>query len=208
MKIVVNKCRITGKIFEANRTDEYRTHLLELRAELRANRALTRFIAQFNDWLTKSRATVSTLQEIPDWIISNRQYLIKAFNKICCNGIYASDRMYPSDEIEYIQIRSSHYAENIGLMYRCHEVVPSPPLSHEDVYHGGYAGRIECCLRRQPQRDGNYPMSRFLSMVGVYTGTGGGGNSRSEWVFHIKVSQWPGIRATLITKKLSGDVAW
>lgn len=205
MKVVVRKCRFTGEIFEEHELDKYRRHLKDLRAHMAFERKRAQDNEAFSEWLRNSRESVKTLDEIPAWIISNSAYLMPTFNKLCCDGDSwnSGEKFYPSDEIKSIDFINAHYVEDISVKY-FHQK-PNIDFPEGEV-EDGYTGRVECSLSRIRKHNSRYPMRRFLSMLGVYTGSGGGGNERSAWAFYICLAEWPGIRSTVTATKLAGNI--
>lgn len=217
MKIQVRKCPFTGKIFEEKDLRKYVLHLMNLRERKQKERLYQRLRAEFKDWLKEERSQIKYTQDIIPWFLKNQRKIMDATNAIVLSSEY--DKKYGKqfnsrdrfDDLRFDRIRYEEFLSNDrvcpenGVLNWNND--PTKPTSYV-----GWKGYISGSLIRDPKHEYSYPYSEALNIVGIHTGTGGGGNKNWGYDCSIFLEDWTGLqheidemKKDLIIKKLKGE---
>lgn len=208
MKVQVYKCRFTGKLFENKDRTKYILHLKTLRKAKQKARLYARILNEFNTWLIKERSEIYELEDIIPWFMKNQKYIMDAANAISFSDDNKYQRgFHPDDEFKNINLNvkysptvsNSHQCPDNGMTNWCAK--DKGPISYP-----GWSGRICGVLIRPAKHNWSYPASDALNLVGIKTGSGGGGNDNWAYDISIFVDDWTGLRGILIINKLKGII--
>jgi len=214
MKVQVRKCRFTGKIFEEKDLKKYALHLKKLRIEMKEQREEDRVKKDWTKWLKAERKRIKTVDEIVPWFLANQKRIMYAANAMGTR--FSSDKFYPETDsftkmvlgVGYNAFASnSHRCPDKGVMnWEGRRGDPAKPTSYV-----GWTGNISGCLTREKKNNYSYPYSEALKIVGLKTGSGGGGNERWSYEVTIFLDDWPGLKhevelmeQELVVNKLKG----
>jgi len=199
MRVEVYKCRFTGLIFEKHERRKYINHLKELRKEMRDEREYRQISKNFWKWLHEEKLKITHVDQIVPWFLENQKTIMKAFKA----GIHAKDyhsfseKFYPdTDEFTKLTLKVGRFNKLISNSHRCPDngttnwCVNDPTLPKG---YPGWNGRIDGVLKRLPKHNNDYPYSALVNLVGLKTGSGGGGNE--SWGYDVKIflADWPGL---------------
>lgn len=199
MKIEAFKCMDTGKLFEFEA--EYRAHrtrYLRAQAKTRAKeQARAAAVAE----VAALKAEVTEVEQLPGWLLRNYAKLMKASKTI--RALPAGKLAEHPPEILSMQlifsdlVSNSHSAPKSGVTnwYRDKAL----PLGYP-----GFRGQVSW---RDNKRWSDHHRARteMLDLIGVHTGTGGGGTYECR----IYIDDWPGLQQELLFKSLIGqDKQW
>jgi len=214
MKVQVRKCRFTGKIFEEKDLKKYALHLKKLRIEMKEKREEDRVKKDWIKWLKAERKRIKTIDEIVPWFLANQKRIMYAANAM--GHRFSSDKFYPETDsftkmvlgVRYNPLASnSHRCPDNGITNWCGKNPnPSDPTSYK-----GWTGNIAGTLTRAKKNNYSYPYGEALKIVGLKTGSGGGGNENWNYGVTIFLDDWPGLKheidlteQELVVKKLKG----
>lgn len=205
MRIQVRKCPFTGQIFEEKDIQKYIDHLHSLRKEFKEERRLNRIRSEFDNWLLKEKQQIIDTNLIVPWILSNQRYLMDAFNKI---GIKTFDnKFFKNDVIERLSI-TYIFGSNVSNSHSCPKNGVENWCARDKSLPTGYPGyrlSISGSLLRDGKHNSSYPMYDFFKMIGLYAGTGGGGNKDFHWDGQLFLADWPGLGQDEVIKRLKGQ---
>jgi len=214
MKVQVHKCRITGKLFEDKDRAKYILHLKAMRTKQKELRLHEKIRKEFAVWLAKERSEIYDPNDIIPWFMKNQRYIMDAANALK----FPDDKKYqrgfhPDDKFTDIELRikyspcvsNSHQCPDNGITNWC---AKNPGVTS----YPGWEGYINGTLVRPSKYNWSYPYSEALEIVGLKTGTGGGGNDswnyggNDSWNYDVKVflDDWPGLGQILVVNKLKG----
>lgn len=216
MKIVVFKCRFTGKIFEQENRHKYIKHLKSLREEMRQERAYKKIRAEWEAWLLEEKKKIHCVADIPKWIIDNQRKIMDACNAIIFSTDFeARNRFVENDRLEKLVWENSRYNVSCSNTHSCpHNGVTNWGGYKPEAPRGypGWEGYLGGSLKRPRAKNSSYPISELLNFIGVKTGTGGGANEHFGYGFTIFLDDWPGLYEEVrqmeedqIVKKLKGQ---
>ena len=195
MKIEAFKCVDTGKLFEFEA--EYRAHrtrYLRAQAKTRAKeQARAAAIAE----VAALKAEVTEVAQLPGWLLRNYAKLMKASKTI--RALPAGKFAEHPPEILNMQlifsdlVSNSHSAPKSGVTnwYRDKAL----PLGYP-----GYRGQVTWRDNKY-RSDQHLARSEMLDLIGVHTGTGGGGTYECR----IYIDDWPNLRQELLFETLTGQ---
>lgn len=205
MKIQVYKCRFTGGIFSLENKDNYILHLKELRKTMKADRKYKRTKQKFESWLAEEKEKITHIDMIVPWILENQKKLMNAHNDVK-DSHWGGKFFLNTDEFTSIilktsynyNVSNSHSSPKVGVENWCNR--------NKDLPSGypGFAGSIEGTLKRDLENSGRYPSSALLKMIGIHTGTGGGGNIGWRYDVKLFIADWPGLGKQLVVDRLKG----
>lgn len=218
MRIQARKCPFTGKVFEESRIDEYVLHLLDTRKDLKRKRHLSNVKNTFEDWLKAEKLKITHPNQIPEWFLENQKQIMDAHNAGCRPKKYSGfdrDKFFTSDTFTKVEwekevvfsdlVSNSHSCPDNGEMNFGGDGVGIPKG------YPGWSGYVQGSLSRDMKHRGSYPYSAALNLVGINTGTGGGGNENWGYDFRIFLADWPGLKEEVrrleeerIIRKLKG----
>lgn len=215
MRIVVRKCPYTGKLFEDDR--KYAQHLSNIRARQRADRKDARVRAEYSSWLRKEKQNIHYVNQIIPWFLKNQRQIMDAANALLLTS--PSDRKYrkcftADDVFENMSFEHISYKDNVSNTHRCPDGGVTNFTSKEPgkpTGYPGWKGYIKGTLKRNPKDEYAYPYGEALNVVGLKTGSGGGGNKSWGYDVSIFLSDWPGLQVEvtememdMVAKKLTG----
>jgi hypothetical protein len=217
MRVQVRKCPFTGKIFEEKDIKKYVLHLQALRADMQTERQHERLRATFAKWLGEEKKKVTHIDMICPWFLENQRVIMDSTNAICFGGDTKSERrnrFIKADKFAQLEFEharydpladNSHTCPDNGVMNWCAKD-PTKPIGYK-----GWKGYLKGSLVRPASHDYSYPYSEALNLVGIKTGSGGGGNKSFGYGFTIYLDDWPGLKEQirlmeedLIVSKLKG----
>lgn len=208
MKIQVYKCRFTGKLFEEKDKAKYIKHLLELRESLRSQRNYERTRNTWKQWLDAERAEVRRIDDIPAWFLANQRKIMDACNAIKFDNRFDRRNAFVKEDkftkLEWQSCRydactsNSHVCPDNGVSNWCAKEKSKP------IGYPGYKGYLKGSLARPAKHQHTYPYSEALNLVGIKTGTGGGGNNDFGYEFTVFLDDWPGVAEGLVFETLKG----
>jgi len=204
MRLQVRKCPFTGKIFEEKDIGKYTWHLKVLRDEQRTERAHERHRAEFASWLNIERAKELQISDVIPWFLKNQKHIMEATNAITFSGSY--DKKYSrgfvtaTDNFKDLKFSHLKYSDTISNTHHFPDNGVTNWGRKED--HGimgypGWRGDMSGSLARAPRNMYGYPTSEALNLVGLKTGSGGGGNERWNYEVYIFLADWPGLQHEL-----------
>lgn len=196
MKVLVNKCPDTGNLFEDDR--EFRLHRQKL---LRAQRKQEKFnLAQeeFNKWLNSEKEKVKSIEDVAPWFLLNQRVIMYAVNAGYKTGwqYRGWDKFVPEDVFTALLI-TGKYEKVISNSHNCPRGGVTNWCARDPNLPKGYPGfktRVTGKLIRPKGKHGTYPYSEALHIVGIHTGTGGGGNSDFSYSGELFLDDWPGLK--------------
>jgi hypothetical protein len=201
MRIQMRKCPFTGKLFDESKIGEYIWHLKVTRDAMREERELKRIKDTFKDWLKAEKKKIIHPDQIPEWFLANQQYLMDAHNAGCRSTHYhgfGRDKFYSTDKFtKVVWERAPVYSANVSNTHSCPDngkqnfdgKLPGVPTGYP-----GWTGYIKGSLSRNKKHCGQYPYSELLNLVGIKTGSGGGGNENWGYDFRLWLADWPGLK--------------
>lgn len=211
MKVEVYKCRFTGEIFEKKEKIKYVKHLKELRTEMKESRMHKRLCIEFHTWFEKEKESITHIKMIPEWFLKNQRMIMDA-----CNANVApvkggsnswADPFYSTDEFTKIEITDVRWSDTVSNSHSCpHNGVTNWGGQRPDAPRGypGWRININGTLKRAKKHMSRYPYGLALNMVGIKTGTGGGGNTDFRYGAEIFIADWSGLQQQLVFEKLKG----
>lgn len=186
MKIIVNKCRYTGKLFDDN--TKYAKHLAKMRIIQKEKRLHAKIKNEFNDWLAKEKESIVSSDMISPWILKNQKYLMNASNAFIN---FDSDKFYDTDTFLKLDFNIG-YRNSIPNRGWCPDRRP------------GWTGHVKGSLKRLSKHDWNYPSADILDLLNIRTGSGGGGNK--NWCYEVTLflDDWPNLAQELTFSIIKG----
>lgn len=150
------------------------------------------------------------------WFIKNQRTIMAYTNAIAFQNVTKSNRnvrFTDSDNFHYLTFKNVKYNSLVSNSHVCPESgVTNWCARSEDrpIGYKGWAGYLHGSLLSDKDRNYCYPYSEALNLVGIKTGSGGGGNASFGYNFSVFLDDWPGlaeqvsdIEQELIFKKLS-----
>ena len=204
MKITVNKCRFTGKLFENDK--EYRNHLAKIRRQQKAERESKRIRAEWDGWFSKEKESITHPDMIAPWFLKNQKFIMKAYVANCGPFISSHDKVYPEtdnfDEDKFSfdlnpfdRVSNTHNCPKNGVTNWDQE-------DNKPTYYMGWRGKVKGKFTRNKKHMFSYPASKILNFVDLHTGCGGGGNEGWNFEIYIFLDDWPQLGQSLIFDKL------
>lgn len=192
MKILVNKCPDTGKLFEDD--EEYKKYRRQLLREKRAAERYETEKAEALQWITDEKLKISKVEQIPVWVLEHQAKLMEIYNKY--GPAYYEGKFVKEDIFTKFEFRNVRFNYLVSNTHSCPHNGVTNWHCNNDKPRGyiGWQGRIEGALSRPHSKRSTYPYTGFCKFLGIHTGTGGGGNS--SWGFDIKIflADWPGLQ--------------
>lgn len=215
MRVQARKCRFTGQIFDELEIAKYVRHLAELRVKMRNARQLANIRDTFNAWLRTERAKPIAVAELSQWVIDNQARLMESFNAIHCReGMFrASDKFLPGDKFVTIVIPETKFDNNVSNSHTTPDTGVTNWCNRNPALPSGYPGwKTRVTYKTEYKNRGRSPQwSGLLNMVGLKTGSGGGGGDIASFELAIYLDDWTGLKhqqyideCNIITSKLKG----
>jgi len=206
MRVQVHKCRVTGKIFEDKNRAKYILHLKNIRARQKELRLHERIRDEFPAWLTKERSEIYDPEDIIPWFLKNQRYIMDAANAITFANHDSYEKFQPADRFDDLKYERIRYNPFVSNSHSCPDngVQNWGGKDMNPKSYPGWEGHIIGKLLRPPKHNSSYPYGEALNIVGIKTGSGGGGNE--SWGYDIKLflDDWTGLGQILTLNKLRG----
>lgn len=197
---MMRKCPFTGKIFDESRIEEYILHLLNTREEMRRKRAQKSLALTFHDWLHEEKLKLTHPSQVPDWLLENQQKIMDAINAGCRpkhHHWWDRDLFKPEDKFtKIVWTRECVFQDVLSNSHSCPDNGVENFMGDKDKPRGypGWQTYIAGTLKRNKKNSGSYPYSSLLNMVGIKTGSGGGGNENWSYDAKVFLADWPGFQ--------------
>jgi hypothetical protein len=209
MKIQVRKCRFTGKLFEEKNLNKYKKHLEQLRNKMAYERHLARTKREFKAWLEKEKEQIIHVSEIAPWFLKNQRYIMDAFNSGCrsVNSYYDKDKIFmEGDKFTELDIEV-RYIDKVSNTHVCPDTGVTNWQWTLDLPRGyaGFSGRVTGSIVCDKRQRHYLSTTDLLKLVGIKTGSGGGGDSSWGYNVSIFLDDWAGLKHQAIVNKLKGE---
>lgn len=213
-QILVWKCPQTGKLFEEQQ--KYKNHLAVLAKARRKVKQQNYIKSAFFEWLDDERSNkVLSINDIPQWLLNNQQTIMDAVCAIPGHWASFDDKFADGDSFTRIEFgNSTRWDANLSNSHSC-------PRGGVQNWGGkgmfadgtpkpnGYPGwglRVSGSLKRNKKLMSSYPASALFNIVGIYTGTGGGGNENFGWDAKVFAQEWSCAASAVTFAKLVNTV--
>jgi hypothetical protein len=208
MRVQVRKCPFTGIIFEEHNRNKYVSHLAELRSDKKEARRLASIRASYDIWLKNEKLEITSPTMVMEWFLENQRFLMDAFN----SGVRGTDspsmfsraKFYPNDKFTALELQTSTYGSYVSNTHVCPDdgitnwgCKPDKPIGYP-----GWSIRLGGSLYRDKKHNGSYPYSELINMVGIKTGSGGGGNESWSYDASLFLADWSGLSEARLFDKL------
>lgn len=158
------------------------------------------------------------IADVVPWFLKNQKHIMEATNAIVFTSGY--DKKYhrgfvpPTDNFKDVKFSNLNFNYCVSNTHHCPDNgVTNWGRKEEHGIFGypGWRGDISGSLVRNRKHMYSYPASEALNLVGLKTGSGGGGNERWNFEVYIFLADWPGLQGEinlmeqdLIAAKLKG----
>ncbi len=212
-QILVWKCPETGKLFEEQQ--KYKNHLSTLARARRKVKQQNYIKATFFDWLDNERTNnVLDVNDIPKWLLDNQQIIMDATNVIPGRWVSFDDKFADGDLFTKIEFGRTRWILNLSNSHSCPKGGVQNRGGKETFADGtpkpsGYPGwglSLEGSLKRNKKLMSSYAYSGLFNIVGIYTGTGGGGNEHFRYDAKIWAEEWPAAASAITFAKLVNKI--
>lgn len=193
MRVQVRKCRLTGKIFEEKDLKKYAIHLRKLRAERAEKKRLDKVGATFFSWLAREKKKILHPSHIPGWFIKNQRKIMDGVNAGLGDRY---EKFYNTDEFTDFTFDTPRFSKLTSNTHVCPKGGELNWSCKDDKPKGypGWSVYVKGRLKRNKNHGGQYPYSAALNIVGLKTGSGGGGNESWGYGISIFLADWPGLQ--------------
>lgn len=196
MKVLVNKCPDTGTLFEDDR--KYKLHRQKLLRAQRKQEEFNRAQEEFNKWLSVEKEKIRSLEAIEPWFLLNQRTIMDAVNAGYQTGwsYRGWDKFVPEDVFTHLSI-AGNYQKVLSNSGNCPRNGVLNWCARDPNLPRGYPGfkiRVGGTLARPKGKNYCYPYSQALHIVGILTGTGGGGNTEFSYDGAIFLDDWSGLK--------------
>ena len=208
-QVLVWKCPQSGKLFEEQ--NDYKNHLAKLAKARRKVKQQNYIKATFFDWLDNERANVvMNINDIPQWLLANQQTIMDGVNAIPGHWCSFDDKFADGDLFTKIEFDRPYWTGNLSNSHSCPKGGVQNWGARGTFADGapkptGYPGwglRLNGSLKRNKKNMSSYPYSGLFNIVGVHTGTGGGGNENFGFDAKIWAEDWPAAASEITFNKL------
>jgi hypothetical protein len=210
MKVVVNKCRFTGQLFEDDA--KYKKHLAKIRREMKRERQYEKVRTDFFDWLAAEKQKIVSLDMIAPWFLENQRYLMDASNagvRPKHSNWFEPDKFYDDDVYTKFTL-DGNFEQSLSNTHSCPDDGVTNWGGMDKNAPRGYIGwrcRTGGTLQRNAKHMAEYPYKMSLDLVGIKTGTGGGGNENWSYDASIFLADWPGLNDVVIAMERDRIIA-
>jgi hypothetical protein len=198
MRVMVRKCPFTGQLYEEKERKQYIEHLHDLREQMKLERRHKCIVNEWQKWLAEQKQDIKYVADIPDWFLANQRKIMDFTNDIeFASGFHRRNRFVEQDKFVKLQWEyPPKYSRLVSNTHSCPHNGVTNWGSNPDkpVGYPGWSGNLHGSLIRPKNNEYSYPYSEALNIVGIRTGTGGGGNKNFSYGFKIFVSDWPGLQ--------------
>lgn len=182
------KCKATGKIFSTDEKAKYISHLKIVREQHRAERKDKREEAEFQDWLKSEKMNITSLDQIPVWILNNIDKLNRQYVRVSSILRKTEPRKIVNIEITgtfYTHVSNSHSCPRNGVTN----------WSHYGELPDGYPGwEISVWFKFEDSYEyRSLDSSTFFKMIDIHTGSGGGGGNTRSYKAKMFSADWPAL---------------
>ena len=205
-QIIAWQCAKTQKVFTEK--EDYSKHLRRLAAANRKAKQYADLKSSFYTWLAAEKENIFSVNDIAPWVILHQRKLMDAANAL---HIYSfNDKFFDDDEYTQFFTADMRYSSSVSNSHSCpHNGVQNwggdvklKDGSPAPRGYPGWSGRIGGTLKRNKGRMSSYPATNILKLIGLHTGTGGGGNNSWGYDCRIYLADWPGLSNQLVFDKL------
>jgi hypothetical protein len=180
---------------------------MSIQDQIRTKQNLKDVKAKFSEWLKAEKLTLIHPDMVPEWFMNNQRYIMDAVNAGCRSQRYRYDgQFFASDVFRKIRWgRSPVFNLFTSNTHVCPDNGETNWSRLNDKIKGypGWSGQINGNLSRNKENDTSYPYGLALNLIGVKTGTGGGGNQNWAYDFSMFLADWPGFEVEY--RKIEGD---
>jgi hypothetical protein len=207
MKVTVNKCPDTGKLIEDD--NEYKNYRAMVIREKNKKAQIQTTRDTFWAWLAAEKLKITSPDMIGPWFLENQRKIMDAVNAgLVSKGGWSgfNDRFVPDDVFTKCELKFQEYTHSVSNTHSCPDSGETNFMCDDSKPRGypGWVGRIDGVLVRPPKKDYEYPYSSAINLVGIKTGSGGGGNSGWDYDVRIFLDDWPGLvphRDTIVAER-------
>jgi len=205
MKIQAWKCPYTGKIFEEKDRAKYIACRRKGRKDFLRQQEADNLRNTWKAWLLAEKMNITDPFQIPEWFLENQKKIMEATNAIHGVNRWASDFFVPEDEFVALVFTGIKYSELVSNSHSCPVGGVQNFIGDNTMPKGypGWSGYIKGSLIRPAKYDSGYPYSAALNLVGIHTGSGGGGNKGFGYDIKIFLGDWPGLGS--LSAKIEND---
>lgn len=204
MRVQVRQCPFTGKIFEEHQLKKYVAHLAEVREGMKEKRKHNHLRKTFKEWLRKEKQKIVSIDMVVPWFLENQRTIMDAHNAL--GNVDWDGKFYKTDKFTELSMTAT-YNNHVSNSHQCPDIGVTNWCAYDTTKTTGYpgfSGYVKGKLVRAKQHDSEYPYSGALKLVGIKTGSGGGGNSSWEYDCKLFLADWPGLSQQLLVNKLMG----
>ena len=156
----------------------------------------------FFKWLAEERAKISSIEEIGPWFLKNQQYIMSACNSNIRGPnpehMAFDDPFVKTDNFTKLVI-DVIYIREMRTTHACPDNVEydTPEGRKKTRKYKGWSGYLGGTLVRPEGYKYRYPYNVALNLVGLKTGSGGGGNENFGYQVSIFLDDWPGLQGVV-----------
>lgn len=154
----------------------------------------------FWEWLKKEKSTIHHPNQIPEWFLKNQRTIMDAHNA----GVrpkhynsFDSDKFFDTDNFEKLIFdRAPVFQDLLSNSHVCPDDGETNWGNVKTKVSGypGWKTYIRGSHIRDKKHNSSYPYGYALKLVGLKTGTGGGGNENWGYECSIFLADWPGLQ--------------
>lgn len=204
MKITVDKCPHTGKLFEDNA--EYLKHLSRLNSQRQRDKKRKEKMDAIDAWIAEEKAKITRVEDIPAWVVNNQVKLMEACN--FKGPMWYDGNFYPDDFLQKFVFENIKFQDPLSNSHDAPKggVTNFSRVAGKPIGYPGYQVRSIGSLKRRDRRQG-FPIKNLYRLLDLHVGTGGGSNN--EWGYDIRIfiSDWPGLWNQWADKSFDNEVA-
>lgn len=196
----MRKCPFTGKIFDESRINEYILHLLDTREAMRKKREQGRLNDRFFGWLYEEKLKLTHPDQVPHWFLENQQTIMDALTAGCrpVDTLFRYRDVFKSGDkfTEVVWVRDPQFQDLLSNTHSCPDngVQNFMRNPKKPTGYPGWQTWIKGKLKRDKKNNGSYPFPDGLNLVGIKTGSGGGGNENWGYDAKLFLADWPGFQ--------------
>jgi hypothetical protein len=201
MKVVAYKSPYTGELFEECDKKEYTLHLRRERNARKKLKAQNSLRDGFANWLAEEKQHITHIDMVAPWVLKNQRIIMDALNAGCrpkkSMSFTPNAKTYETDVIADLSLKKYKFTYTLSNSHNCLEAGVTNWGGHNEnapLGYPGFGGQVEGSLIRSPKHASSYPMSGILNLLGIKTGSGGGGNESWSYGFSIFIADWPGLQ--------------
>jgi hypothetical protein len=197
MKIQAWKCPYTGNLFELEDRAKYVACRRKGRKAFLAQQEKEKIRDTWKEWLRAEKLKITRPEQIVDWFLTNQKTIMAAYNAIDGWHRHFDDKFVPEDNFSKLEFTRLTFSETVSNSHSCPEDGVRNFMCEPDKPRGyiGWTGYLNGSLDRPAKHNASYPYSGALQLVGIHTGSGGGGNKSFSYDFKIFLGDWPGLQA-------------